>query len=99
MAKKLTLKSLQEDMDGVRIKVAVLEKGLEKRFDKALRPALKKLKKMAGSALAHTGAPIVVSDARRARMVEGLAYLHAQQRGFAPGWADDDWYRAEAEVA
>jgi hypothetical protein len=98
MAEKLTLKSLQKELEGVRAKVTGLEKDLQKRLDSAVTPTLKKLKQMAGSAAARSGVPIPVSDARRRRMVEGLAYLHAQQRGFAAGWADDDWYRAEAEV-
>ena len=36
-------------------------------------------------------------DARRAMIAES-AYLRAEQRGFAPGYEEEDWLAAEKEV-
>jgi len=38
------------------------------------------------------------SAAERLRMIERLAYLRAEQRGFTPGHEMDDWLWAESQV-
>jgi hypothetical protein len=34
----------------------------------------------------------------RHRRISELAYYRAQQRGFAPGYAEEDWLAAEREI-
>ena len=41
---------------------------------------------------------ISVSDEARRAMVAQAAYLRAERRGFAPGYEEEDWLAAEAEV-
>jgi hypothetical protein len=48
--------------------------------------------------VAKTQARVTISeDVRRGMIAEG-AYLRAERRGFAPGYEDEDWLAAEAEV-
>ena len=39
-----------------------------------------------------------VTSQEREQMIATLAYLRAEQRGFAPGQEQEDWLQAEAEV-
>ena len=39
----------------------------------------------------------ISEDVRRGMIAEG-AYLRAERRGFAPGYEEEDWLAAEAEV-
>jgi hypothetical protein len=48
-------------------------------------------------AVARTAAAAISADERRGR-IEMLAYLFAEERGFAPGRDLDDWLAAEVEV-
>jgi len=40
----------------------------------------------------------VTVETRRA-MIAQAAYFHAERRGFAPGGEEQDWLKAEAEIA
>ncbi len=47
------------------------------------------------------GAPVVhlsIQEPMREALIREKAYLRAEQRGFAPGAALDDWLAAESEV-
>ena len=39
-----------------------------------------------------------VTSQEREQMIATMAYLRAEQRGFAPGHEQEDWLQAEAEV-
>jgi hypothetical protein len=39
-----------------------------------------------------------VTSQEREQLIATAAYFRAQQRGFAPGYEEDDWLQAEAEV-
>ncbi len=45
-----------------------------------------------------TGPKIAVSEEERWRMIAVAAYHKAEQRGFEPGGAENDWFEAEKEV-
>jgi hypothetical protein len=45
-----------------------------------------------------SGRNISVSEEERWRMIAVAAYHKAEQRGFAPGGAENDWFEAEQEV-
>ena len=49
---------------------------------------------------AAAGSPkrISVSEEARRAMIAQAAYLRAERRGFAPGYEEEDWLAAEAEV-
>jgi hypothetical protein len=52
----------------------------------------------ASAATAKAPSAVTVSeDVRRGMIAEG-AYLRAERRGFAPGYEEQDWLDAEAEV-
>jgi hypothetical protein len=52
----------------------------------------------AKSASAKAPARVTVSDDVRRGMIAEGAYLRAERRGFAPGYEEEDWLAAEAEV-
>ena len=55
-------------------------------------------KKAAPSAKrAAVARPVITPDMRRGMIAEA-AYLRAERRGFAPGYENEDWLAAEAEV-
>jgi len=41
---------------------------------------------------------VSIAPEERRRMIELRAYFRAQERGFAPGNAEQDWIAAEAEI-
>ena len=41
--------------------------------------------------------PVITPDMKRGMIAEA-AYLRAEKRGFAPGYENEDWLAAEAEV-
>lgn len=43
-------------------------------------------------------APMIVSAEERNEMIRVAAYFLAEQRGFTPGGANDDWLRAEQQI-
>jgi hypothetical protein len=46
---------------------------------------------------ATSSRPAITPDMRRGMIAEA-AYLRAERRGFAPGYEEEDWLAAEAEV-
>ena len=40
-----------------------------------------------------------ISAEERQQLIARAAYFRAEKRGFAPGWEQQDWFEAEAEVA
>jgi hypothetical protein len=53
---------------------------------------------VAVTAAALSGSRPEISDVARRDMIERVAYLRAEQRGFAPGEEVADWLAAEREV-
>jgi hypothetical protein len=58
------------------------------------KPPTPRVRKMAAKAPARV---TISEDVRRGMIAEG-AYLRAERRGFAPGYEEEDWLAAEAEV-
>jgi hypothetical protein len=58
------------------------------------KPPTARVRKMAAKAPARV---TISEDVRRGMIAEG-AYLRAERRGFAPGYEEEDWLAAEAEV-
>ena len=54
-------------------------------------------RRVAKSKAAPTTQPAIAPEERR-RMIEVCAYFLAQQRGFVPGNAHQDWLDAEAQI-
>ena len=58
------------------------------------KPPTPRVRKMTAKAPARV---TLSEDVRRGMIAEG-AYLRAERRGFAPGYEEEDWLAAEAEV-
>lgn len=92
MAKRLSLKGLNEEIDSLRRQVLSLERQVEQKVGSAFGSALARLR--GGPAALPRG----VTPEMRHRMIAEAAWYRAEARGFEGGDPDQDWLEAEREI-
>lgn len=88
MEKKISMKALAEELDGLRSRVMKLEKTLES----AISPAVERIRHLLSSKERKA------EQERRQQMIQETAYFLAEKRGFLGGSPEQDWREAERLV-